>query len=320
MHHRDQGYAEALTTDQCNVFLRLCVADMVDNVAYPEAELANTKLLTHMADTQQPAPDMTSFALVLDSMLLSLTQQHEDVSEQANKALLSLYSSFLPLLHSQYSTSADTCVVYTQAMAAFRRINDMPAAFQVFLLMVQNKVEGMTPECCEEVLELLAADNSSVFWDYVEQHCGERFLESLDAEQTNMSAVIQLPPHRSLPSLSLWRSPDGSVQRLSVNDGPTPAWMLTAYAWQSFQPDNAAAYVPYSSTDRISATHATEASNGQADDSAEHSQPNCASGNLKMLSADYSTALQELIVMSKSQVSSIVQQPEALYVGVICMY
>ena len=311
MRHQDQGYAEALTTDQCNEFLQLCVADMADNVVYPEAELANTMLLTHMADTQQPAPDMTSFVLVLESMLLSISQQHEDVPVQANEVLLSLYSSFLPLLHSQFSTSADTCVVYTQTMAAFRRISDMPAAFQVFLLMAQNKVEGLTSECCEEVLELLAADSSSVFWDYVEQHCGESFLESIAAEQTNKDALVRLPPHRSLPTLTVWTSPDGSVQRLSVDDGPTPAWMLTAYAWQSFQPDNAAAYVPNNSTNRMSIIHAAEASNGQADDTAEHSQPNCASGDLTVLSADYSRALQELVAMSKSQVSRIMQQEGA---------
>ena len=185
MRYQDQGYAEALTTDQCNVFLQLCVADMGDNVIYPEFELANMMLLTHMADTQQPAPDITSFALVLDSMLLNLSQQHEDVSEQVNEVLLSLHSTFFPLMHSQLSMSADTCVVYTQTMAAFRRIHDLPAAFQVFLLMAQNNVEGLTPECCQETLELLAADSSNVLWDYVEQHCGESFLELLAADQTN---------------------------------------------------------------------------------------------------------------------------------------
>ena len=305
MRYQDQGYAEALTTDQCNTFLQLCVADMADNVIYPEAQLANTMLLTHMADTQQPAPDMTSFTLVLDSVLLSLSQQHEDVSEQANEVLLSLYSSFLPLLHSQFSISADACVVYTQAMAAFRRINDTTAAFQVFLLMVQNKVEGLTPECCEEVLEVLAADTSSTLWDYVEQHCGESFLELLLAEQTHKGAVIQLPPHRNLPVLTMWTSPDGSVQRLSVEDGPTPAWMLPA--WQMFQPDDADAHLHYNSTDRSSGTHAAEASNEQGDGLAQQLQPDSAANGLEVLSADPSRALQELMAMPKSKVSSTIQ-------------
>ena len=194
------------------MFLQLCVADMASNGIYPEAELANTTLLAHMSVTQQPAPDMTSFALVLDSMLLSLSQQHEAVSEQANKVLLSLYISFLPLLHSQFSTSADTCVVYTQTMAAFRGISDLPAAFLVFLLMVQNEVEGLTPECCEELLDLITADDSSALLDYVEQHCGESFVELLAAEQTNKNALIQLPPHRSLPTLTMWTSPDVAAE------------------------------------------------------------------------------------------------------------
>ena len=211
MHYQERGYPEVLTTDQCDVFLRLCVADMASNGIYPEAEVANTTLLAHMADTQQPAPDMTSFALVLDSMLLCLSQQHEDVSEQANKVLLSLYSSFLPLLHSHFSTSTDTRVVYTQTMAAFRGISDLPAAFLVFLLMVQNEVQGLTPECCEEVLDLITADDSSALFYCVEQHCGESFVELLAAEQTNKNAVIQLPPKNSLPTLTLWASPDGSV-------------------------------------------------------------------------------------------------------------
>ena len=305
MCYQDQGYAEALTTDQCNTFLQLCVADMADNVIYPEAELANIVLLTHMADTQQPAPDMTSFALVLDSMLLSLSQQHDDVAEQANKVLLSLYSSFLPLLHSQFPTSAKTCVVYTQAMAAFKRINVTTAAFQVFLLLAQNRVEGLTPECCEEVLDLLSADSSDTLLNYVEQHCGESFLESLVAEQTNKDAVIQLPPHRSLPTLTMWTSADGSVQKLAVEDGPTPAWMLPA--WQRFLPDDAVANVPGNSTDRSSVTHAPEASNGQGDDSAQQLQPDSATNGLEMLSADPSRALQELLAMPKSKVSSIVQ-------------
>ena len=226
MRYTDLGYAEALTAHQCNLFLQLCVADMTDNGIYPEAELSTIMLLAHMADTQQPAPDMTSISLVLDSMLLSLDQEDEDVYEQAHKVLLSLYSSFLPLLHSRFSTSAATCVVYTQTMAAFRRICDLPAAFQVFHLMLQNKVEGLTPECCEEVLEVLGADSSNTLLDYVEQHCGESFLELLLAEQTHQDAFIQLPPHRTLPTLSLWTCPDGSVQRLSVDSLPTPDWML----------------------------------------------------------------------------------------------
>ena len=132
MRYNGQGYAEALTTDQCNVFLRLCVADMKDNGIYPAAVQLTTMLIAHMADVQQPAPDMTWFSLVLDSMLLSLDQPSSaDVPEQATKVLLSLYSSFLPLLHSQFSTSTDTCVVYTQMMAAFRCVHDLPAAFQV---------------------------------------------------------------------------------------------------------------------------------------------------------------------------------------------
>ena len=105
--------------------------------------------------------------------------------------------------------------------------------------------------------------------------------------------------------LSLWTSPDGSVQRLSVEDGPTPAWMLTAYAWQRFQPDNAAAYVPYNSSEQSSTTHSAEASNGQGNDLAEQSRSNCASGSFKKLSNDHSTALQELIAMSKLEVSHI---------------
>ena len=307
MCYHDQDYAEALTTDQCNKFLRLCVADITHNVIYPEAELANIMLLTHMADTQQPAPDMTSFALNLDSMLLSLSQQHENGSEQANKVLLSLYSRFLPLLHSQFSASADTCVVYTRTMAAFRHINNLPAAFQVFLLMVQNQVEGLTPECCEEVLELLMADGSSALWDYVIQHCGGSFLELLAAQMPSKDAVIQLPPLRSLPTLTMWASPNGSVQRLSVSDGPTPAWMLPA--WQRLQPDNAADCMTYSSTDSRSVTHASEASNGHGDGLADQSQPNCASDSAQTLRVVNSRAMhaQALAAMSKPKVSSIIQ-------------
>ena len=190
----------------------------------------------------------------------------------------------------------------------------MPAAFQMFLLMVQNKVQGLTHECCKEVLDVLMADSSSPLWDYVAQHCGESFLELLldfAAEQTNKSAVFQLPPHGSLPTLTMWTSPDGAVQRLSVADGPIPAWMLPA--WQRIQPDNAVASVAYNSTDWSSTTHFAEASNGPADASAEQSQPHCASGNLKMLSADYSTALQELEAMPKSQVGHIMQQQKTGY-------
>ena len=301
VHYEDQGYAEALTTSQCNKFLQLCVADMADNGTYPEAETANNVLLAHMAETQQPAPDMTSFTLVLDSMLLSLSQQHEDVTDQADKVLLSLYSSFLPMLHSFFSTSADTCVLYTQAMAAFRRINNMPAAFQVFLLMVQNQVEGLTPDCCEEVLELLTDDSSSALLGFVEQHCGGSFLELL---AINKDAVIQLPPHGSLPTLTTCTSPDGSVQRLSVDAGPTPAWMLPA--WQRCWPDeDAAAFVPGSSMDMSSTTHAAGASSGHGDNSADQLQPQRASQ--EMMSADYNVVLQELFGMPKSKVSSITQ-------------
>ena len=194
-------------------------------------------------------------------MLLSLDPQREDVSEQATQVLLSLYSSFLPLLHSQFSISTDTCVVYTQTMAAFRCIHDLPAAFQVFLLMAQNKVEGLTPKCCEEVLEVLYADSSNNVWDYAVQHFGGSFVELLGAEQTHQDAIVQLPLHRSLPSLTMWTSPDGSVQRLSVDTGPTPYWMLPA--WQGFQPEYAAAHMPYSSQDVSTVTHVAEATIGR---------------------------------------------------------
>lgn len=154
MCHRDQGYAEVLSTGQCNRFLQLSVAEMAEKGTYPVVELTNTTLLYHMVETQQPAADKTTCALVLDSMLLSLTQEQGDAPQQANNLLLRLYSSFLPLLHSQLSTSADTCAVYARAMAALRRIHELSAAFLVFLLMAQNKVDGLTQECCEEVLEL----------------------------------------------------------------------------------------------------------------------------------------------------------------------
>lgn len=306
MRYKDEGYAEPLTTDQCNGFLRLSVAEMVDNGAYPEAELSNTMLLSHMADTQQPAPDMTSFALVLDSMLLSLSQHDGDVHEPASMLLLSLYSSFLPLLHTQFSTSAATCAVYTQAMAAFRRIHDMPAAFQVFLLMAQNKVDGLTPECCEEVLEVLAADTGGALWDYAEQHFGEAFVEMLAVEQPSEESVVPLPLHKSLPMLTLWTSPDGSMQRLSVCNGPTPAWMIPT--WQSFQPYDAAAHASLSSMD--ASPVAAEASNEQDGDSADALQPSDASGSSfdpEVLHSNHSRALQDLLAMPKSKVSRIMR-------------
>ena len=50
MRYNDQGYAEALTTHQCDVFLRLCVADMADKGIYPAAVQLTAMLL--MADMQ----------------------------------------------------------------------------------------------------------------------------------------------------------------------------------------------------------------------------------------------------------------------------
>lgn len=199
MRHRDQGYTKALTTDQCNRFLQLSVAEMAENGTYPVAELANSTLLYHMVETQQPAADMTTFVLVLDSMLLSLNQQQGDAPQQSNTLLLHLNSSFFPSLHLQLSISADTSAVYARAMAAFRHVHEVSAAFQVFLLMAQNKVDGLTQQCCEEVLELLAAD--SALWEYTEQHFGKTFVELLASEQT--SRFVQLPLHRSLPTLAL---------------------------------------------------------------------------------------------------------------------
>lgn len=177
----------------------------------------------------------------------------------------------------------------------------MPAAFQVWLLMVQKKVDGLTPECWEEVLEVLLADSSISLWDYAVQHVGGSFVavELFAAEQ---DAIVQLPSHRSWPTLIMWTSPNGSVQRLSVDNGPTPYWMLPA--WQGFQPDYAVAHMPYSSEGVSTVIQAAEANNGQ-EDAAGRLQPNCASDDLDVLSADYGTALQELAALPKSKVSSI---------------
>ena len=89
---------------------------------------------------------------------------------------------------------------------------EVSAAFQVFLLMAQNKVGGLTQQCCEEVLELLAAD--SALWEYTEQQFGETFVELLASEQTSRDVVVQLMLHRSLPILAFLTSLDGSMQRL----------------------------------------------------------------------------------------------------------
>lgn len=122
-------------------------------------------------------------------------------------------------------------------------------------------------------------------------------LELLGADQ---DAVVQLPSHRSLPTLTMWTSPDGSVQRLSVDNGPTPYWMLPA--WQGFQPDYAAAHMPYSSQDVSTITHAAEASNGRGDEL----HANSASDNFEVLGADYGTAVQQLLALPKSKVSNTV--------------
>ena len=101
----------------------------------------------------------------------------------------------------------------------------------------------------------------------------------------------------------MWTSVDGSVQRLPVDNGPTPYWMLPA--WQGFQPDYATAQLPYSVQDVSTATPAAEANNGQEDNAAGRLQPKCASNDLEVLSADYGTALQEFVALPKSKVISI---------------
>ena len=75
--------------------------------------------------------------------------------------------------------------------------------------MAQNKVEGLTPECCGEVLEVLYADTSNNIWDYAVQHFGRSFVELLGAEQehhTSFScrytgACLPLPCGRLLMAL-----------------------------------------------------------------------------------------------------------------------
>ena len=298
MRHRNQGYSEVLRTDQCNRFLQLSVAEMAENGTYPVAESSNTGLLYHMVETQQPAADVTTFVLVLDSMLLRLHQQQKDAPQQATTLLVGLYSSFFPLLHSQLSTSADTCAVYARAMAALRHVHEVSAAFQVFLLMAQNKVDGLTQQCCEEVLELLAAD--SALWEYTEQQFGETFVELLASEQTSKDVVVQLPLHRSLPTLTLLTSPDGSMQRLVVDNGPTPDWMVPI--WQGFQPYDFAAQASHSSMD----TGSGPASNEPGSCSADELHPESDSGvGYDLWTLDYNSALQELLAMSKAQVRSI---------------
>ena len=298
MCHKDQGYAEPLATAQCNRFLQISVAEMAENGTYPAAELATTTLLHHMVETQQPAADITSFALVLDGMLLRLNQQQQDVPQQANDLLLSLHSNFLPRLHSQLSTSSATCAVYAGAMAALRRVHEVSAAFQVFLLMAQNKVDGLDQQCCEEVLEVLLAD--SALWEYTEQHFGETFVELLGSEQTSRDAVVQLPLHRSLPALE--NLSDSSMQRLVVANGPTPGWMVPV--WQGFQPYGVTAQVSHSG---MATGSVPESSNEQGSCPADELQPESVSDiayDLRTL--DYNTALQELLAMPKSKVSSIV--------------
>ncbi len=218
----DCGFDSLLTTEQCNAFLELCKAEVVKQCITKDALTAVCTLLKHMESTCQPPANIATYVLVTQSLAEQV--QYGDLSDQV---LLQLYVDILPQMHKALGTSKQTSAVYAAAIAAFMSASRTREAFLVFLLLFQNRVEGLTSDCCDQIHDMLTADQSTAMWDYANKQFGEAFLEAL-AEGGSHKGVT-LPLHSSVPGLTLQTTAGGMKQVVSVG-GPAFSWMNSE--WQ----------------------------------------------------------------------------------------
>ena len=213
----DHDFDSLLTTEQCNAFLELCKAEIVNQCNTKDALAAVFTLLKHMESTCQPPVNIATYVLVTQSLAEQV--QYGDLSDQV---LLQLYVDILPQMHKALGTSKETSAVYAAAIAAFMSAGRTRDAFLVFLLLFQNHVEGLTQDCCDQILDTLTADQSTAMWDYASKQVGEAFLEALAGGDSHKG--VTLPLHSSVPRLTLQTTAGGMKQVVSA-EGPALSWM-----------------------------------------------------------------------------------------------
>jgi hypothetical protein len=286
----DHSFDSLLTTEQCNAFLELCKAEIVNQCNTKDALAAVFTLLKHMESTCQPPANLATYVLVTQSLAEQV--QYGILSDQV---LLQLYVEILPQMHKALGTSKETSAVYAAAIAAFMSASRTKEAFLVFLLMFQNHVEGLTPDCCDQILDMLTADQSTAMWDYANKQFGEAFLEALAVGGSHTG--VTLPLHSSVPRLTVQTTADGMKQKVSV-EGPALPWVNSQ--WQEDFSYTAAEYEMHTGTsDGIDACQASDAT-----DTAVMNQRGkvLADGDVRLLKADPDAALQHLLAMPKARV------------------
>ena len=156
--------------------------------------------------------------------------------------------------------------------------------------MFQNRVEGLTPGCCDQILDMLTADQSTAMWEYVNEQFGEAFLEAM-AEGDSHKGVA-LPLHSSVPRLTLQTTADGMKQVASV-EGPALTWMNSE--WHGEFSYAASEYEMHTG-----ASHGTDASqwlNVMGTAVMDQRDEMVADADVRLLKADPDAALQHLLAM-----------------------
>jgi len=288
----DHGFDSLLTTEQCNAFLELCKAEIVNQCNTKDALAAVFTLLEHMQSTCQPLANITTYVLVTQSLAEQV--QDGDLSDQV---LLQLYVDIFPEMHKVLGTSKETSAVY----AAGRN----KEAFLVFLLLFQNHVEGLTPGCCDQILDMLTANQSTGMWEYANEQFDEAFLEAL-AEGDSHKGVT-LPLHSSVPRLTLQTTAGGMKQVVSA-EGPALSWMNLE--WQGDFKYAAGEYEMHTGTS--AGTDASQVSDVMGTAVMNQRDETPADADVRLLKADPDAALQHLLAMPKARVRSHLKTHDSL--------
>ena len=296
----DHGFDSLLTTEQCNAFLELCKAEIVNQCNTKDALAAVFTLLEHMQSTCQPLANITTYVLVTQSLAEQV--QDGDLSDQV---LLQLYVDIFPEMHKVLGTSKETSAVYGAAIAAFMSAGRNKEAFLVFLLLFQNHVEGLTPGCCDQILDMLTANQSTGMWEYANEQFDEAFLEAL-AEGDSHKGVT-LPLHSSVPRLTLQTTAGGTKQVVSA-EGPALSWMNLE--WQGDFKYAAGEYEMHTGTS--AGTDASQVSDVMGTAVMNQRDETPADADVRLLKADPDAALQHLLAMPKARVRSHLKTHDSL--------
>ena len=217
-----------LTSTHCDSFVQQCIERAKTGNNLSSCQQAALMLRHHMKPPSLPIPSVRTFTLATECLLISLEE-----GTPAHRLLVQLQQQVWQVMHQVLGCQAAAAAAYLPALNLFE-----PAeAMQVMLLLAQNGLPGLGPDCC---LALALMEPHHLEW--VSETFGTAFLEQVEALADQAFAaesalepdtVVRFPA-RELPRLAIASLPGGG-EHFTLEQGSTPWWMVPAAAWQATQ-------------------------------------------------------------------------------------